>query len=176
LFYSAIKFPVFFLIIATLTILNCNRDQKYLNDEARKIDTQIDTLLKELHYTDYTIHVYPHSSLNRSAVSRKVVVEKFDGAGFTPEGPSNDEPNLPPGYLDNDYKKASYYKKEEISNYDEEKRSEITIDYISVLIVFQSIDPGRISQLRDLIKNTILDTTRDDQVNIYPAGEIYLKR
>ncbi|MDH5719421.1 MAG: flagellar basal-body MS-ring/collar protein FliF [Spirochaetia bacterium] len=50
------------------------------------------------------------------AVSTKEVEEKFEGNGFTPEGPAGSEPNLPPGYKDKDYQKAKYTKIERIEN------------------------------------------------------------
>lgn len=43
-------------------------------------------------------------------VSSKTTTESFDGNGFTPEGPLGTEPNIPPGYKDRDYQKASYTK------------------------------------------------------------------
>ena len=49
-------------------------------------------------------------------VSSKVVTEKFEGNGFTPEGPAGTEPNIPPGYKDRDYQKAKYTKQENIKN------------------------------------------------------------
>ena len=57
-------------------------------------------------------------------VSSKKTTEQFEGNGFTPEGPSGTEPNIPPGYKDKDYQKAKYTKKEEIDNnvFNETKR------------------------------------------------------
>ena len=49
-------------------------------------------------------------------VSSKAVTEKFEGNGFTPEGPAGTEPNIPPGYKDRDYQKAKYTKQENIKN------------------------------------------------------------
>lgn len=49
-------------------------------------------------------------------VSSKVTTEKFEGNGFTPEGPVGTEPNIPPGYKDKDYQKANYQKAETIRN------------------------------------------------------------
>ena len=49
-------------------------------------------------------------------VSSKIVTEKFEGSGFTPEGPAGTEPNIPPGYKDRDYQKAKYTKQENIKN------------------------------------------------------------
>ena len=49
-------------------------------------------------------------------VSSKVITEKFEGTGFTPEGPAGTEPNIPPGYKDRDYQKAKYTKQEDIKN------------------------------------------------------------
>ncbi len=49
-------------------------------------------------------------------VSSKETTEKFEGNGFTPEGPAGTEPNIPPGYKDKDYQRASYEKRENIKN------------------------------------------------------------
>ncbi len=49
-------------------------------------------------------------------VSSKTVKEKFEGNGFTPEGPAGTEPNIPPGYKDRDYQRANYTKEEDIKN------------------------------------------------------------
>lgn len=45
---------------------------------------------------------------NTLEVSSKKTAESFDGKGFTPEGPAGTEFNIPPGYKDRDYQKASY--------------------------------------------------------------------
>ena len=55
-------------------------------------------------------------------VSSKDTSEEFSGRGFTPDGPAGTEPNLPPGYKDTDYQKANYNKKENINNYEFNKR------------------------------------------------------
>ena len=49
-------------------------------------------------------------------VSSKTTTEKFEGNGFTPEGPAGTEPNIPPGYKDRDYQRAKYTKAEDIKN------------------------------------------------------------
>ena len=55
-------------------------------------------------------------------VSSKETQEDFRGRGFTPDGPAGTEPNLPPGYKDTDYQKAEYSKKENINNYEFNRR------------------------------------------------------
>ena len=55
-------------------------------------------------------------------VSSKNTSEEFSGRGFTPDGPAGTEPNLPPGYKDLDYQKAQYNKKENINNYEFNKK------------------------------------------------------
>jgi len=49
-------------------------------------------------------------------VSSKKTTEHFKGNGFTPEGTTGTEPNIPPGYKDKDYQKADYKKTEDIVN------------------------------------------------------------
>jgi len=56
-------------------------------------------------------------------VSSKTTRETFQGNGFTPEGPAGTEPNIPPGYKDRDYQKATYDKQETIRNNEFNKTS-----------------------------------------------------
>ncbi|MCB1193548.1 MAG: flagellar M-ring protein FliF [Leptospiraceae bacterium] len=88
----------------------------------------------------------PYSELqlvegNSLKISSKETEEKFDGRGFTPDGIAGTEPNIPPGYKDTDYQKAQYTKKENISNYEFNRRvSEVhrqpwKIDKINLSVV-----------------------------------------
>ncbi len=57
----------------------------------------------------------PGGTLTLSENSRQ---ERFKGNGFTPGGPTGTEPQLPPGYRDQDYQRSEYGNNDVIRNYD----------------------------------------------------------
>jgi len=125
-------------------------------------------------------------------VSDKETSEKFNGRGFTPEGPAGTEPNLPPGYKDVDYQKANYEKDEKIRNYEfnrrvsEVKKQDWEIKKITLAVAIDGIWTKKESEdgyrfertyipvsdedLRKIKKNleTAIgaDKTRGDSVNV----------
>ncbi len=78
-------------------------------------------------------------------VSEKATSEIFDGKGFTPQGPAGTEPNTPPGYKDADYQKANYTKKENINNFEfnrkvsEVKKQEWKVEKINLSVVIDGV-------------------------------------
>ncbi|HNI86862.1 MAG TPA: flagellar basal-body MS-ring/collar protein FliF [Leptospiraceae bacterium] len=78
-------------------------------------------------------------------ISDKETSEKFNGRGFTPEGPAGTEPNIPPGYKDVDYQKANYEKDEKIRNYEfnrkvrDVKKQKWKIDKITLAVAIDGI-------------------------------------
>ncbi|MBK8397040.1 MAG: flagellar M-ring protein FliF [Leptospiraceae bacterium] len=125
-------------------------------------------------------------------VSDKETSEKFNGRGFTPEGPAGTEPNLPPGYKDVDYQKANYEKDEKIRNYEfnrkvsDVRKQRWKIDKINLGVVIDGVwtkkesedgyrfertyTPVAADDLRNIKKNLEnslgIDKTRGDSVNV----------
>ncbi|MCB1156876.1 MAG: flagellar M-ring protein FliF [Leptospiraceae bacterium] len=139
----------------------------------------------------------PYSELelvegNSLKVSSKETTESFTGRGFTPDGPAGTEPNLPPGYKDTDYQKANYQKKENITNYEfnrkvrDVQKQPWKVEKITLSVVVDGIWTKKITddgfkyerkytpvseeEIRNITKNLKaavgFDPARGDQLNV----------
>ncbi len=126
-------------------------------------------------------------------VSSKSTKESFEGNGFTPEGPTGTEPNIPPGYKDRDYQKAKYNKEETIHNNEfnkshhkikkqlweygvinlavvldgQWKRGKKTKDGLAYERNYVSVSDNELRAMTDLLKKAIgYDSSRGDQISV----------
>lgn len=126
-------------------------------------------------------------------VSSKKTSEKFKGHGFTPEGPSGTEPNIPPGYKDKDYQRAEYEKNENIKNNEfnrtlrKIKKQPWEVEKINLAVVLDGkwvktgenkegtgyqrkyvpIDEEEIRKVTDLLKNAVgFSAARGDSISV----------
>lgn len=140
--------------------------------------------------------VTPYSELevkDSLEVSSRKTTETFQGNGFTPEGPAGAEPNIPPGYKDRDYQKATYEKKEDIKNNEFNKthrtitKQPWEIDKINLAVLldgrwakkgekedgsgyireYTPVSDDEVADLTDLLKKAIgYSVARGDQISV----------
>ncbi len=126
-------------------------------------------------------------------VSSKKTTESFKGHGFTPEGPTGTEPNIPPGYKDKDYQRAEYDKSENIQNNEfnrtlrKIKKQPWEIDQINMAVILDGkwvltgenkegtgydrkylpVDEEELRKVADVLKNAVgFSTARGDSLSV----------
>lgn len=92
------------------------------------LEVELDFDQKKIEKTEYIPMVikednpltpYDESEVQANVLrSEKAVDEKFEGAGFVPEGPPGVEPNVPPGYKEALQEGTRYQKNETVKNYE----------------------------------------------------------
>ncbi|NPV01759.1 MAG: hypothetical protein HPY53_10305 [Brevinematales bacterium] len=160
------------VIIAVAGMSGCGWIQEipvmnFQKKEVEAIDSDTRTVLDALGYKGYQVFVFPHGSYHSPVLSQKTGSEMFSGDAYIPESPSDDNTNIPPGLHEMLGKKSSTYAKDEtIANFSDREGIGYNLDYVSVLLVFDSLAPGESETIKSLLKGTVLNSQRGDNVVI----------
>ena len=140
---------------------------EYQKKEAAELEANAIAALDALGYSGYKILVFAHAGYNAPVVSQSFEgFEKFDGESYIPDGPPSPEQDIPPGMVP-DGQNSSYFSKEKsVQNFQEDKSHKYRVNYFSLLIVFDSLESGKIARLMDILKDTVMDYKRGDNVVI----------
>ncbi len=174
---SKIKRKILFsIIILLLTVyfISCSSENKkiinFQNNEIARIKNNINSILNHLSYTNYHMFIIPHSAFHIALQNQTYKSEYFSGKGFVPEGVPGVDPNYPPGYHnENKSKDSLYYNKQFTQTYNDKKKNnkqKYHFEHINVLIIFNEISDKDIKKLNWLIKGTVLNKKRDDEIII----------
>ncbi len=135
--------------------------------EVEAVDANTRAVLDALGYKGYEVFVFPHGGYHTPVLSQKSGSEMFSGDSFIPESPLYQDTNIPPGLHDQVGKKSTSYSKDEaVANFSGNGGINYYMDYISVLLVFDAIGKGESDEIRDLLKSTVLNFQRGDNVVI----------
>jgi len=78
------KYALLYSVIITMVICSChiNTQEKFIEREKVEIQKEIDNILIELGYTDFSIHLYCHKNFNNREISKSVSTKKYLVMGF----------------------------------------------------------------------------------------------
>jgi hypothetical protein len=141
--------------------------EKIIENEKNEIYGDIENVLKELGYNDFSIHLYYHKNFNSRERSKEVTTKKVFGdkipinaIGYlhysNPELVENQE------YISNGYIEDRTY----IVNYDEMDSGKVFYEYISIVLLIEKIEQKEINELLKLFSNYILNNNRGDTIYI----------
>jgi hypothetical protein len=160
---------IIFLFLLTIGLNACqiNNQEKIIEKEKAEVKGEIENILIELGYNDFSIHIYYHKNFNNREISKSASTKKVFGDEIpintmrylhysTPELEENKE------YIINGYIED----REMLINYDEIKSGEIYYEYISIALLIENIDQKEINQLLKLFSNYVLNNNRGDTLYI----------
>lgn len=140
-----------------------NKARDFQNQEIESIQTNVKDILNSLQYEKYNVLVIPHFSYTKTKASERKVIENFDGTPLQGETVLQS----PPGYLQEKNQNGHYSRREFTANYDSQKQgSEYNVDYLSILILFDSIGAKDKEKLNKLLEKAILHRDRGDVLEI----------
>ena len=156
-------------IIITVVFNGCkiNNIKEHIENEKNEIYTEIENILTELGYNDFSIHIYFHKNLNNREISKSVSTKKV----FGDEIPINaigylhySNPKLTENqeFINNGYIEDRTY----IVNYDEMESGKIFYEYLSIAVLIGNIEQNEINKLLRLFNNYILNNNRGDTIYI----------
>jgi hypothetical protein len=166
------KNKTFTIIVLSAVLTGCSWIQEipvmnFQKKEVEAIDSDTRTVLDALGYKGYQVFVFPHGGYHSPVLSQKTGSEMFSGDAFIPEGIPDTDPSIPPGLADKINKNPTTYAKDEtIANFSDREGIGYNLDYVSVLLVFDSLAPGETDTIKNLLKNTVLNSQRGDNVVI----------
>ena len=152
-----------------MAICSCHikTQEKFIEREKVEIQKEIDNILIELGYTDFSIHLYYHRNFNNREISKSVSTKKVFGDKIpinamsylhysNPQLVENQE------YINNGYIEDRIY----AVNYDEIDSGKIFYEYISIVVLIEDIEQNELNQLLKLFNNYILNNNRGDTIYI----------
>ena len=162
-------FTFIFCLIISIGLSSCQirNPEKIIENEKIEIYGEIENILTELGYNDFSIHLYYHKNFNNRELSKSVSTKKVFGdeipinaIGYlnysNPELVENQE------YINNGYIEDRTY----VVNYDEMDSGKIFYEYISIVLLIGNIEQKEINQLLKLFSNYILNNNRGDTIYI----------
>ena len=163
------KYMFICLIIMAIGLSTCqiNNQEKNTEKEKAEIKGEIESILTELGYNDFSIHVNYHKNLNNREISKSIAIKKV----FGDEIPINAIGYLHysnPELVENqEYISNGYIEDRAIAvNYDEMYSGKIFYEYISIFVLIKNIEQKEINQLLKLFNNYILNNNRGDTIYI----------
>jgi hypothetical protein len=146
-----------------------NNPEKFIEKEKVEIHGEIENILTELGYNDFSIHIIYHKNYNNRERSKSVSVKKISGD----EIPINAIGFLHysnPGLVENnEFITNGYIENREMAvNYDELMPGETFYEYVSIVVLIRNIEQNEINQLLKLFSNYILNNNREDTIYIMP--------
>jgi hypothetical protein len=165
------KRVLIFSAVIAVGICSCqiNKQEKFIEREKAEVQKEIEDILTELGYADFSIHLYYHRSYNNREVSKSVSTNKIFGDEITIKGK---------GYFDYTYSELSenqeyitngYIEDRTMAvNYDEMLSGKIFYEYISIFIIITGIEQNEVNELLKLFSNYILNNNRGDTIFIKP--------
>ncbi|MDR0322084.1 MAG: hypothetical protein LBI28_11320 [Treponema sp.] len=162
---------IIFIILA-IGLSSClnNNTEKFIEKEKIEIYGEIENILKELGYNDFSIHINIHKNYNSREISKSISSTKIIGD----EIPLNVISSL--NYSNSEY--AGSYEsinngyieqRTMVVNYlDKENSGKIFYEYISIAVFIGNIEQNKINKLLKLFSNYILNNNRGDTIYIMP--------
>jgi hypothetical protein len=159
------------ILMVTFGLSSCqnNNQEKFIENEKNNIYGEIENILMELGYTDFSIHITYHKNYNNRERSKTVSTIKIIGD----EIPINIIRELNYSNLEftgGDESINNGYIEQRILavNYDELMSGETFYEYISIAVLIGNIEQKEINELLKLLSNYILNNNRGDTIYIMP--------
>jgi hypothetical protein len=144
--------------------------EKNIEKEKIEIQKQIETILTELGYSDYSIHINFHKNFNNRELSKSISTVKIIGDELpiniineTLNGKldlkTDNQVNIQNGYVET---------RSMVVNYDEINSGKIFYEHVSIAVLIKNIEQKEINQLLKLFSNYILNNNRGDTIYIMP--------
>jgi hypothetical protein len=164
---------LFVLIVSIIMVMgftSCGNAEKLIEKEKIEIYQQIETILAELEYNDYSIHINYHKNFNNRERSKSVSTVKIFGDEL-PINIINDTLNPDSNMdlkVDNQVNIQNGYveTRSMVVNYDEINSGKIFYEYVSIVVIIGNIEQKGINQLLKLFNNYILNNNRGDTIYI----------
>ena len=166
---------VLFLMGFVLLFSSCKSESKILNEffekERQNLLAEAKEVITMLGMDNFEVLIYTHKGINNKVVSKSSSFTDWTGSSYNPEAPRDS--NVPPAFrsMDNLYGRAIY--RTVTANYEPDMKMEVTYDYFSILIIFESISPAKADALIGILNSHIVNTERGDIVKIISKESFY---
>ncbi len=155
------------LVISLFLLTGCGDNQKRFNEfqksEVLRNETNIRTILNHLGYKDFKVIIIPHLTYSSLRKSSKNSIEDFKGDSWIPDSP----PGLDVKKNEKLNDATEYYKRESEINYAAGNgQYNYSLDYLSALVLFESISEIEKNKITKIIEKIILNLDRGDTLEI----------
>jgi hypothetical protein len=146
-----------------------NNPEKFIEKEKTEIYGEIENILTELGYADFSIHITAHKNYNNRERSKVVSTVRIIGdeipiniirdLGYSSPESVGGEESINNGYIE---------QRNITVNYDEINTGKIFYEYLSIAVLIGNIEQNKINELIKLLSNYILNNNRGDTIYIMP--------
>ena len=163
---------VFLTIGVIFLFTNCKNENKvfdkFYENEKEKIINITNELLEKFDFENYEIIVYAHKSINNRIVSKSMTDTNWNGTGYNPEGPYNNDESV---FSDMSNLYGWMRQKTLTANYELDAKREIAYDNFSILIIIEEINQNKKMELLRILDSLIINTERGDNLIIISKDE-----
>ena len=143
-----------------------NREfEDFLTREKQNLEASAKEAITVLGLEAHAIMVYAHKSINKGIVSKDTSYTNWSGSGLEPESYFESlETDIAPVFRDNIFGRV--VQRTMRATYEPDSKREITYDYFSILIIFESINDGKKDELLNILSSYIINVERGDNISI----------
>ena len=162
-----------FLLLFILFLFSCNssiNQETFIIEEESRIKNIVTEIFLELGYDNFEVFTNYHRDLGNNATGKRIQINRAVGSGLLPmiDSLTND------GYyisLTNEF--DGFYERRDIAvNYDLNAPLTVIYEYLSILIVFDSITVDEKNELLKILSLYVMNSNRGDIAYIISRDEL----
>ena len=152
-----------FLVLFILFLLSCNstiNPETFIVEEENRIKNIVEEIFIELGYDNFEVFTNYHRDLGNNAMGKRIQINRVVGSGLLPMVDSLTYD----GYsvsMTNEF--DDFYERRDIAvNYDLNAPLAVVYEYLSILIVFDSITVDEKNELLKILSLYVMNSNRGD--------------